>query len=667
MRVKICPEVKQITYAPERCCIEHLTPVCIQTKVHEVWLRGMPENLIPEARESEDGLTYRAGQPEECAYPEEKEGYVLRISQKGILIRAADHMGLCYGMQTLAQIAQQAENGSVPCLEIVDAPKIKNRALMLDISRGKVYTRAYLMKLVDLLAQMRYNVLQLYVEHTFDFQCHPEISRGCDPITAEDILALQDACEERGIELQANLQSLGHCRHILTQPELEHLRESDMYWSFSTTSDEVIYFLDELYGEYLPLFKSHWLNVCLDEPYDIGSDRSKSAGKDNEELYVDYLLKLHKLAQKYGKRLMVFGDVFLHNPKCLPRLPEDILLLDWNYDPKPEYGTPAVLQSFGRPFWVCPGTGNWNTLFPRLDGAKNNIKQMTKEAVAAGAEGVMLTDWNDHGAYAQPAPSYYTYAYAGAVAWSGTEPAEAELDRWMDSILKVPGYAAAVQKMAEIYQIPPIWSKNRSECGMALFDEPIFGNAICGPVPPAELKAYDLTLPEGVSPVFERFSQHPLRPYFQLTPAVCQQVRQIVVEADLMIQKLPDGMVRQQLDWILTAFDLMLDKLALSREIRHAADEKTLDVSNLVRLEGKTSVLIKRYTRLQLQYVKIWMDVAHASEIELSMVYFAHIQERLDYLRDWMSLQREALGKGEQVDWTFSTYQTAGYTTLPTY
>ena len=45
----------------------------------------------------------------------------------------------------------------------------------------------------------------------------------------------------------------------------------------------------------------------------------------------------------------------------------------------------------------------------------------------------------------------------------------------------------------------------------------------------------------------------------------------------------------------------------------------------------------------------------------------AHILERLDYLRDWLSLQREALEAGKELSYDFSDYQTAGYGTLPTY
>ena len=56
------------------------------------------------------------------------------------------------------------------------------RGLMLDVSRGKVPTLATLLALVDGLAAHKYNQLQLYIEHTFDFPSHPDIGAGTDPL-----------------------------------------------------------------------------------------------------------------------------------------------------------------------------------------------------------------------------------------------------------------------------------------------------------------------------------------------------------------------------------------------------------------------------------------------------------------------------------------------------
>src|SRR5438094_67632 len=82
-----------------------------------------------------------------------------------------------------------------------------------------------LVALVDGLSAVKYNQLQLYIEHTFHFPSHPSIGAGTDPLMAEDILLLDEYCRPRHVELVPNLQSFGHQRHLLGLPEFSHLDE----------------------------------------------------------------------------------------------------------------------------------------------------------------------------------------------------------------------------------------------------------------------------------------------------------------------------------------------------------------------------------------------------------------------------------------------------------
>lgn len=667
MDYRFFPPVKQLDLRDEPFCrLDALGTARCSQSIEMRMFERLPERFRPEPDPGIVGFRYQTGNVQQGTEEIEAQGYRVRISEDGILLQAEDEAGFCYGLDTLGQVLEQAESGKLQGMEIQDSPTLKRRGLMLDVSRGKVYTLHYLLELVDILAALRFNVFQLYVEHTFQFLSHPEISEGSGPLTAEDIKALQARCREKGIELQANLQSLGHMNRILTRPEHMELAESDMYWSLDTTSEKSYALLEDLYREYLPLFDSPWLNICSDEPYDLGKGRSASAGKGLGALYLDHLLRVHALAAKYGKRIMLFGDVVKEHPDYATRMPSDIVYIDWIYDPKDSYGTPAQFGQTGIPYWVSPGTGNWNTLFPRLDGSITNIVNLTLEGIRNQAEGMLLTDWNDHGGYTQQSPSYYAYAYAAAVSWCGKDPGEGTVSSWADQALHLPGYSAVVRQLAAIYQIPPLWSKNRSECVMALFDEPVMGNAIWGPEPPTTLKAYDLALPEGVHPVLERHSQHPMRPYFSIPVTAVSAIRRLLDGADADMKALRPGRIRNQLQYIVDAFYLMLDKLELGRKIIAQMEGRNLEIPDFIRLEDEVRVMIQRYVHLQLDFISRWFEVAKPSEISISLTYFAHIISRLDYLRDWLSIQREHVNT-KDVDWGFETYETAGYRTLSTY
>ena len=90
---------------------------------------------------------------------------------------------------------------------------------MLDISRCKVPTLTTLKTLIEQFADLKYNQLQLYTEHTFAFTDHETVWRDASPLTASDILELQAHCQAHYIELVPNLNSFGHFERWLRHSE----------------------------------------------------------------------------------------------------------------------------------------------------------------------------------------------------------------------------------------------------------------------------------------------------------------------------------------------------------------------------------------------------------------------------------------------------------------
>ncbi|MEC7628391.1 MAG: glycoside hydrolase family 20 zincin-like fold domain-containing protein, partial [Verrucomicrobiota bacterium] len=101
-----------------------------------------------------------------------REEYSLVLSATGIRLEAQGPEGAYRGMQTLMQILQNSSGQNLPCLRIKDRPALKRRGFMLDVSRCKVPRMNELFSLIDLLSLLKFNELQLYVEHTFAFAKH---------------------------------------------------------------------------------------------------------------------------------------------------------------------------------------------------------------------------------------------------------------------------------------------------------------------------------------------------------------------------------------------------------------------------------------------------------------------------------------------------------------
>ena len=93
----------------------------------------------------------------------QKEQYVLEITEEGIEISWGSPAGAFYAVMTLHQLVLFSE-GKIACCRIEDFPGLRDRAVMIDISRGKVPKVESLKAMIDLLAGLKINQFQLYVE-----------------------------------------------------------------------------------------------------------------------------------------------------------------------------------------------------------------------------------------------------------------------------------------------------------------------------------------------------------------------------------------------------------------------------------------------------------------------------------------------------------------------
>ncbi|MBT1247600.1 MULTISPECIES: family 20 glycosylhydrolase [unclassified Thermosipho (in: thermotogales)] len=361
-----------------------------------------------------------------------RDGYILEINKDGIFIVANNNAGIHNGFMTFMQIVKNFEN-KIPFLEIKDWPDIENRAFMLDISRDKVPKMDFFFELIDLLAQLKYNQLQLYIEHTFAYQNHERVWKEYSPLTADEIIILDKYCKERFIELIPNQASFGHMEKWLIHNEYSYMAETfefDTPWgehyskpfTLSPAVKDTILFLDSLYSELLPHFSSKYFNINGDETFDLCQGKSKvlceKYGKG--KVYLDFILKIHKLVKKHGKRMMMWADILKYHPELFEKLPKDVIYLIWGYEKTHEFDRECELFK-GFDFYVCPGTSSWNSFLGRVENAILNIKNAVENGLKYKAKGIMLADWGDNGHWQHIPISYPGIFYASALSWGFNE------------------------------------------------------------------------------------------------------------------------------------------------------------------------------------------------------------------------------------------------------
>ena len=296
----------------------------------------------------------------------------------------------------------------------------------LDVSRAKVPQMATLCRIVDILGRLGYNQFQLYTEHTFAYAKHETVWREASPMTPDEIRRLDDCCAARGIELVPNQNSFGHLENWLCHPEYNVLAEAplggttcqlpDRFYELAMpmclcpTDPRSLTFLAGLYDELFPCFRSKLVNVGCDETMELLDEHEPRLGRSAKEIaakgpvrvYLEFLLKIHRLCAERGHRMMFWGDIILHHPELISELPKDVICLNWGYEhDHPFEKETAAFEAAGRDFIVCPSTSAWGSLSGRTANMMGNIDNAITAADRHGALGAILADWGD-GGYPNP-------------------------------------------------------------------------------------------------------------------------------------------------------------------------------------------------------------------------------------------------------------------------
>lgn len=358
------------------------------------------------------------------------EGYSIRVARGGVDVKASSPIGMFHAVQTLRQIHRCA-GSRWPGMIIEDEPQIHYRGLMISASQGIMPRPDVLERWVERMAAFKLNVLQVYLDRGFHFTSHPKLSEDMVRYTAEDFLKLDAICARHHVDLQPNWNSFGHqggfggIPGLLNHPKYAGLAEKtdSPMLSLCPTDPKTYRFLSDLYADFLPLFRSKFVNVGCDEVGDLGMGRSAPRAKrlGNAALFAEHVIKLRELAARHGKRIQIWADHIGHYPEILDLLPKDVIPINWVYEndnPRIE----AILEhcvSKGFETWGSPGVSTWGSVMNRHFNAATNIRAHAKALVKHGGTGMLNTDWAGAGGWPGLwGTGFHAHVLGAAEAWS---------------------------------------------------------------------------------------------------------------------------------------------------------------------------------------------------------------------------------------------------------
>lgn len=349
------------------------------------------------------------------------EGYILSVTNRRVVVGGATSHGVFNGVMSLCQMLQKEEAKIIlPAVKIRDWPMMPFRGISDDMSRGQSSTMDNLKYIIKTLARYKYNVYSPYIEDIFAFKKYPAIWKNRGALTKEQIGELEDFADHYYIEIIPIFETLGHFENILLKPEFQKYADFPGAQALNVTNEETYKFLQDLIDDIATAFRSTYFNMAADESYDIGLGASKEfVSKTNlATVHAEHYKRVIEMLSRHNKKVMMYADMMIDNPDLFEKLPKDITLVYWRYNPLLSYPQLDKIKTTGFRFIVSPA--NWNFINPFTNYASSlpNIQNLIREGYKDGAIGALISNWGDYGGETLREFNWYGNAWGAECCWS---------------------------------------------------------------------------------------------------------------------------------------------------------------------------------------------------------------------------------------------------------
>ena len=349
---------------------------------------------------------------EDISAPDKKQGYALKITDKGLILAGADIDGVFWGLVTIEQLL----NGGniLPGLNIVDWPQVTYRGHHDDISRKQVSTVEGFKAIIRHLSQFKINQYMLYIEDMLHLKHFPTIGAGRVKLMPAEVSEIVYEGQQHNVDIIPSFQLIGHQENLLAQPEFNHLGRK-VFQSMSSldpNNPAVRDFLKVAIAEVCRLFPSKYFFMGFDETQGV-----------DKETFIKHANWCAEEVVKHGKTPGMWVDMIYNHfgYETVKELHPAILIGNWNYRP---LNNPVRHQleliAQGRKVWGFGGYNNWCAFMPNFEDAKkHDIDIWTIEYENQEDSYLACTQWGDNGYENSRILCWNLFAYFGERTWSG--------------------------------------------------------------------------------------------------------------------------------------------------------------------------------------------------------------------------------------------------------
>lgn len=286
------------------------------------------------------------------------EGYRIRISPRSIIVYYSDKNGLIYANNTLAQLRfQYSKEKSIPCMDIIDSPRLKWRSFMLDSGR-QYQSIVTIKKYIEMASLLKMNRFHWHLTEGLGWRIEIEkypnltskgafVGKGVEQqgfYTKDEIRDIVKFATERGITIVPEIDMPGHAEAALyaypemgcfnSKPEIPEKGFTSNI--FCAGKDSTISFLKNILDEVCELFPSEYIHLGGDEAPKDNWDKCPHCKSRKE---INNLQNSHQLQQWFSaemanylnskdRKAIFWGDIIYQDDYTLPN---NVVIQWWNW------------------------------------------------------------------------------------------------------------------------------------------------------------------------------------------------------------------------------------------------------------------------------------------------------------------------------------------------
>jgi hypothetical protein len=345
---------------------------------------------------------------------DEDTDYHLSISKSALNIAAHGRDGIFDALMTLAQLPERRGGAWVlPCVTIDDAPAMRWRIVSDDVSRGPFPTMAYAKERIRTLASLKINGWSPYMEQVVVDPRAPYVAWP-NGWTTKQLRELAAYARTYHVTLIPEQQTFAHMHETLKWETFAPLAELPHGYLLAESDPRTYAYLGPLVRSItaaaapLPFF-----HLGADEPIDLGRGRTPRTA----QTFAAHVNRVAAMLPR-GVRPMIWDDAIQQDPKILPLIPRDTVVVAFHYSVEKTYRPyldPIAAAGFADV--VAPGAANWNEIYPDLATAYANVARFVADGrTTHGNLGMFMTVWHDDGESLYEA-TWPALGYAASAAW----------------------------------------------------------------------------------------------------------------------------------------------------------------------------------------------------------------------------------------------------------